>query len=407
VQKQLPILITGGGLGGLCAAFALSCRGYSVRVLERADEIKEIGAGIQLGPNVFRVLDRLGIADRVLERAVFPTRLVLMDSVSGQPVTSIDVQDDFRRRFEYPYALIHRADLLQVLFSQCSSQTSITILTSQRVVRFDDYGDRVVERLDDGSCNEGAALIGADGVASTIRAQLLGDGAPRESGYIAYRTVLRAEEMPPELRDDTMTLWAGPRHHLVHYPLRGHRLYNVVAAFRSERSAEGWETRGDAAELYSHFKEDAPPIKTMLCKIDTWRMWVLCDRDPVKDWSAGRVALLGDAAHPMLQYLGQGAGMAIEDAFVIAEEIAAAHDDYAAAFATYQARRYLRAGRAQLMSRLYGEFFHMAGPSREIRNQFLADRTPAQVRDGLAWLYDGPDLGGPTVGVGKVASVAP
>ena len=406
MQKQLPILIVGGGLGGLCAAFALSCRGYSIRVLERADEIREIGAGIQLGPNVFRVLDRLGIADRVLERAVFPTRLVLMDSVSGQPVTSIDVQDDFRRRFEYPYALIHRADLLQVLFSQCSSQTSITILTSQRVVRFDDYGDRVVARVEDGSYHEGAALIGADGVASTIRAQLLGDGAPRKSGYVAYRTVLRAEDVPPELRDNTMTLWAGPRHHLVHYPLRGHRLYNLVAAFRSERSAEGWDTRGDAAELYSHFADDVPLIRAMLGKIDTWRMWVLCDRDPVEEWNAGRVALLGDAAHPMLQYLGQGAGMAIEDAYVLADEVAAARDDYAAAFGAYQARRYLRAGRAQLTSRLYGEFFHTAGTSRDIRNQFLADRTPEDVRESLAWLYDGPDLRASTDGLGKAASSA-
>jgi salicylate hydroxylase len=406
VQQQLPILIAGGGLGGLCAAFALSCRGYSVRVLERADEIKEIGAGIQLGPNVFRVLDRLGIADRVLERAVFPTRLVLMDSISGQPVTSIDVQDDFRRRFEYPYALIHRADLQQVLFSQCSSRPSVTIVPSQKVVGFDDLGDRVIARVEDGSCHEGAALIGADGVASTIRAQLLGDGAPRKSGYVAYRTVLCAGDVPPELRNNTMTLWAGPRHHLVHYPLRGHRLYNLVAAFRSERSAEGWDTSGDTAQLHSHFQDDVPLIKTMLCKIDTWRMWVLCDRDPVKDWSAGRVALLGDAAHPMLQYLGQGAGMAIEDAFVIADEVAAAHDDYAAAFAAYQARRYLRAGRAQLTSRLYGEFFHTAGPSREIRNQFLGDRTPTEVREGLAWLYDGPDLRGSTDRIGKAASSA-
>jgi salicylate hydroxylase len=203
-----------------------------------------------------------------------------------------------------------------------------------------------------------------------------------------------------------MTLWAGPRHHLVHYPLRGHRLYNLVAAFRSERSAEGWDTSGDTAQLHSHFQDDVPLIKTMLCKIDTWRMWVLCDRDPVKDWSAGRVALLGDAAHPMLQYLGQGAGMAIEDAFVIADEVAAAHDDYAAAFATYQARRYLRAGRAHLTSRISGEFFPAAGPSREIRNQFLGDRTPAEVREGLAWLYDGPDLRAPTDSLGKAASSA-
>jgi salicylate hydroxylase len=278
-----------------------------------------------------------------------------------------------------------------VLFSQCSSQTSITILTSQRVVRFDDYGDRVVARVEDGSYHEGAALIGADGVASTIRAQLLGDGAPRKSGYVAYRTVLRAEDVPPELRDNTMTLWAGPRHHLVHYPLRGHRLYNLVAAFRSERSAEGWDTRGDAAELYSHFADDVPLIRAMLGKIDTWRMWVLCDRDPVEEWNAGRVALLGDAAHPMLQYLGQGAGMAIEDAVTLGAALLRTPDDVPAAFRAYQQARYLRTGRVQLTARFYGEIYHASGVMRELRNRMFQSGDETAGFIGSHWLYEGID----------------
>jgi len=392
VKANLPILVVGSGLGGLFAAFALSCRGYPVRVLERADTVQEIGAGIQLGPNVFRVLEKLGLMEAILAHAITPDRLVLMDSISGQVVTSIDVRGNYRDRFRHPYALIHRGDLLQELLLGCSRRDSITIVTSQRIVGFDDLGDRVVAFSEDGSRHEGVALVGADGLASTIRSQLVGDGVPRRSGYVAYRTVLRVDEVPARLRANTMTLWAGPQHHLVHYPLRGHQLYNLVAAFRSDRCADGWDTQGSAEELYSHFSEDVPDIKAMLRKIETWRMWMLCDRDPIKQWSSNRVTLLGDAAHPMLQYLGQGAGMAVEDAFVLAEEVAASGDDYPRAFVAYQTRRYLRVGRAQLTSRIYGEFFHAAGAAREVRNEFLAGRTEEEARASLAWLYDGPEL---------------
>ncbi len=392
VHTQLPILIAGGGLGGLCAALAIANRGYSVRVLERSPEIKEIGAGVQLGPNVFRVLDALGLATKVLQRAVLPDRLVMMDSLSGQIVTSITVGDAFRSRFGYPYALIHRGDLLRTFCSACSTCPTIQIQTSQRVVEYVDRGDHVIARCDDGREHVGAALVGADGIASVIRAQLVGDGPARRSGYVAYRTVLDVDAMPGNLRANTMTLWAGPQHHLVHYPLRGHRQFNVVAAFRSDDVTEEWDAHGDAKDLARNFGASIPDIKTMLTKIDTWRMWVLRDRAPIKDWSSGRVTLLGDAAHPMLQYLGQGAGMTIEDALLLAEEVETADEDYASAFSRYAARRYLRTGRAQLLSRLYGEFFHATGVSRDIRTEFLRERTDEDAHKSLAWLYDGPDL---------------
>ena len=218
------------------------------------------------------------------------------------------------------------------------------------------------------------------------------DGPPRKSGYVAYRTVLAAKDVPANLRTNNMTLWAGPNHHLVHYPLRDHGLYNLVAAFRSDHVADGWDTHGDAAVLSRSFEPAVADIKAMLGRIETWRMWVLCDRDPVKDWSSGRVTLLGDAAHPMLQYLGQGAGMTIEDALVLAEEVDHAEGDHVGAFARYAERRHVRAGRAQLMSRLYGEFFHATGASRDIRGEFLRARTEKDAHESMAWLYDGPEI---------------
>jgi 3-hydroxybenzoate 6-monooxygenase len=387
-----PVIVVGAGIGGLCAAIALSQRECRVTVLERSREIRGIGAGIQLGPNVFRVLDRLGLTEDVRHAAVFPERLVVRDSMTGDIVTDFSVLGQFRRRFGYPYALIHRGDLHHALLRRCQTHPLITVRPAQAVVDFDVGDDGVIVRTEDGSTHWGAALVGADGIWSYVRARIVKDGLPRRSGHIAYRAVLRADDMPAHLRSNAMTLWAGPRNHLVHYPLRGHELYNVVAAFESDRHSEGWDTTGDPIELWERFAPVVDDVKTILAKIATWRMWVLADRDPISRWSQGCVTLVGDAAHPMLQYLGQGAGMAVEDAIVLAEEVEAAGHCYEQAFAAYEQRRYLRTGRVQLTSRLYGEFFHAEGASRDIRNHFLAERTEEAACESLAWLYDGPDL---------------
>jgi len=388
-SQPLPILIAGGGIGGLTAALALSRHGFRVCLLEQAREFKEIGAGIQLGPNAFKVFDRLGITDQINTTAVFPESLLVMDSITAEEVTRIPLGEKFRDRFRYPYALIHRADIHAVLLLACQNSPLIALVTSQKVVRFEDDGDRVMAYTEDGKSFEGAALVGADGLWSTIRATVVADGPPRVSGHIAYRAVLATEEVPLHLRIPSMTLWAGPRNHLVHYPLRGGELFNLVAVFHSDRYREGWDSAGDPDELKKRFQDVVPDVQTMLGKIESWRMWVLCDREPVKNWSHGRVTLLGDAAHPMLQYLAQGACMAIEDAVVLAEEMDRAAGDHAKAFEAYQERRYLRTGRVQLTARLYGEFFHASGASREIRNQFLRERTAEAARESVGWLYDG------------------
>jgi salicylate hydroxylase len=389
VQDGLPIAIAGGGLGGLTAALALSRQGFLVRLFERAHHFEKIGAGVQLGPNVFRVLESLGIAEDVSCRAVFPDDLVMMDAVSGEVAARISVNGAFKQRFSSPYGLIHRADLHGVLLKHCKACPLIDVQVSQKIVGFVHGADAVTVQFDNGHVCRAAGLVGADGIRSTVRAQLVGDGPPRRSGFVAYRSVLPAEEMPPNLRVNRMTLWAGPKNHLVHYPLRGHQLYTLVAAFQSDRQVEGWSSPGDPRELHDRFEPVVAPVKELLHKVSAWRMWVLCDRDPIAQWSKGRVTLLGDAAHPMLQYVAQGAGMAMEDALTLAEELAAASGDCVAAFKAYQSRRYVRAGRAQLTSRLYGEFFHAAGASREIRNAFLRSHTEEETLDSLSWLYDG------------------
>jgi len=205
--------------------------------------------------------------------------------------------------------------------------------------------------------------------------------------------------VPEHLRRWSMTFWAGEKVHFVIYPLRGGELYNLVAVFHSNRYEEGWDSFGDPAELHERFAKTCEPVRTLLGKIESWRMWVLCDRPPIKDWSRGRITLLGDAAHPMLQYLAQGACMAIEDAVCLANRVEETQRNFPAAFAAYQQARYLRTGRVQIMARVYGEFYHASGVARELRNLMLGARTPEQAFEAMEWLY-GEDFG-PT-GYGRV-----
>ena len=385
----LPILIAGGGIGGLATAYALARKGFSVRVLEQASEFRELGAGIQLGPNIFRALGRIGLTEAMLEDAWRPPAQEMRDALTGALVTRIPLGDEFFARFREPYAVTHRADIHGVFLRACQASNLISLETDQRVDDFEDSGESVMITLNSGERAEGSALIGCDGMWSRTREKIIGDGRPRVSGHIAYRAVLPRDQVPDDLWRPDVVLWAGPRTHFVHYPLRRGTLYNLVAVFHSDRYVEGWNAEADADELWARFTGQRPEVLRLLELIETWRMWVLCDREPIKEWSKGRVTLLGDAAHPMLQYLAQGACMATEDAVWLAEMAAAQPDDLPAAFRAYQQQRYLRTGQVQIMARVYGEFYHARGVAAELRNQMLGSRTPEQSYDGIGWLYGG------------------
>ena len=399
-MSQLPVLVVGGGIGGLAAALAFARNGYTVRVYEQGAEFKEIGAGIQLGPNVFRMFELLNLTGAVGRYAVHPDNLVMMDGITGEEVIRMPVGSAaFRARFGgYPYGVIHRADLHRVFIDACKAESRVEMIVSSRAIGFEERGERVLLRLEGAEAVEGCALIGADGLWSRVREQLLGDGKPRVSGHIAYRAVLPRAEVPADLWQNNVVLWAGPKTHLVHYPLRRGELYNLVAVFHSDKYEEGWDVFGDPEELRQKFASERPEVQRLLAKIDVWKMWVLCDREPVREWARGRVVLLGDAAHPMLQYLAQGANMAIEDAVVMAAYVELAGGDFARAFRWYQDERYLRTARVQVTARYYGDIYHAAGVVREVRNWFLAPR-PRSTADGapdarpsfegVAWLYDG------------------
>lgn len=389
--KDAPILIVGGGIGGLATARALALTGRRVHVLEQGTEFAEIGAGIQLSPNVFRMFERLGVEDAIRRDAVFVDEILFMDSRTGERVMQVPLGTPFETRFGKPYAVIHRGDLHSIFLRACQEMPDlITLETETKVTEYSDRETSVAVRLADGTLREGRALIGADGLWSRIRRQMLDDGPPRVSGHIAYRAVLPYDQVPNNVRWNAACLWAGPKNHLVHYPLRRKELFNLVAVFHSDRYVEGWDLSGDRGELMRCFEGvDARPM-SLLDRITDWRYWVLCDREPIREWFQGNVALLGDAAHPMLQYFAQGACMATEDAVCLADQIETAGDDFPRAFAAYRDARYLRTARVQLMARLLGEIYHAKDVRADLRNHVLGMRTPEQSYEGLAWLYDGP-----------------
>ena len=387
------ILIAGGGIGGLATALGLARRGFRSIVLEKAATLGEIGAGIQLGPNAFHAFDYLGVGDTARAMAVYIDRLRLMDAMQGEEITHIDLGEGFRRRFGNPYAVVHRGDLHGVFLRACREDPLIALRTDSAVAGYAQDGSGVTARLVNGEAVAGAALIGADGLWSNVRRQVVGDGPPRVSGHTTYRSVIPTERMPEDLRWNAATLWAGPKCHIVHYPLQGWKLFNLVVTYHNDAAEPVAGKPVAFEEVMLGFGHIHPRAQDIIRHGSDWKLWVLCDRDPVERWVDGRVALLGDAAHPMLQYMAQGACMAMEDAVCLAQMLADHPGRIEAALEAYRARRLLRTTRVQLMSRAMGEHvYHPAGPHALLRNAIMAAKSSAEWYETIAWLYGGTGL---------------
>jgi 2-polyprenyl-6-methoxyphenol hydroxylase-like FAD-dependent oxidoreductase len=386
-----PVLVAGAGIGGLSTAVALARKGLHVQIHERAEQIREVGAGLQLGPNAFRMFEQLGVVQAMEQIAFQPDAIVLLDSPSGMEICRQELGDSFFQRFGYPYRVGYRADVQSVLLGAAGRYPErIEIHLGSGIRSFVQDEGAVAVTLDGGERATGSALIGADGLWSGTRAALISDGRPRVSGHVAYRAVLPVSEVPDDLLTNDVQIWAGPKHHLVCYKLRGGTLFNIVAIFQSARYLEGWDSAADVLDLKMGFADACPRVQRLLRHVHTWRMWVLCDRDPVQGWSVGRATLLGDAAHPALPYLAQGACMAIEDAVCVANQLTE-HDSVSAAFTAYEDARFDRTASVQLVAREMGEINHATGTAREVRNRALAARDPRN-HEPNAWLFetDGP-----------------
>jgi 3-hydroxybenzoate 6-monooxygenase len=404
------VIVVGGGIGGLSAAFALARKGLRVRVLERSAEFGEVGAGIQIAPNCTRILNAYGLLEEAKALGVLPVSMVMKDALDGTVLTSLDLKD-MERRYGTPYMVIHRSDLHGLFLKACQN-AGVDLRTSQHVTEYETLpsegdtgpsegnagpsggdtgagGARV--RLDDGEVHEARLVVAADGLHSVARRQLVGD-APVSSAYVAYRGAVPMDKVRENnISESDVVVYVGPGCHFVQYPLRGGDMFNQVAVFESPRAKAGEEVWGTPDELDAAFARTTDNVQKGLPLMGRDRWWHMFDRDPIMTWVYGRIALLGDAAHPPLQYIAQGAIMAIEDGYVLAELLAASVDstggsDWGSALAAYQAVRAEHCRRVVTTSRDWGVLWHLDGEKRERRNQILRARDPRDYRF-VDWLY--------------------
>ena len=385
-RSELPVLVSGGGIGGLAAALALVRQGFKVQVFEQAPEIGEIGAGIQLGPNAFHAFDALGVGDKTRARAVFTDCMVMHDALDESEVGKIETGEAFRQRFGNPYAVIHRVDIHKSLLEGAVETGQVEFFTSTRIEKIEQDEGGVTATDQNGKQHKGVALIGADGGKSVVRAQYVND-PPRVTGHVVYRAVVDKAEFPENLRWNAASLWAGPNCHLVHYPLRGGEQYNIVVTFHSREKEEWGVTDGSKEEVLSYFQGICPKARQLIELPKTWKRWATADREPIAQWSFGRATLLGDAAHPTTQYMAQGACMALEDAVTLGEALRVNDNDWVKALDLYQRSRVARTARIVLSGREMGRLYHAKGVERLVRNSLWKGRTQARFYDAIEWLY--------------------
>jgi salicylate hydroxylase len=378
------LVVVGGGIGGLATALAVARTGRPVAVLERSAEFGEVGAGIQLAPNATRILTRLGVLDELCEVGVLPRRIVLADAVAGHELTALDLTD-FPERYGAPYVVAHRTDLHRILLDACRA-AGVALETGVDVTGVRDTGDGVELTCADGQVRTGTAVVGADGLRSRLRRRF-SDDEPVCSGYVAYRGAVPTEQVSrhADLRD--VVAWVGPGLHLVQYPLRSGRMYNQVAVFRSDAYAREEADWGTPAELEERFAVCCDHVRESIPLLGRDQRWPMYDREPLETWATGRVALLGDAAHPMVQYLAQGACQALEDAAALADALA--RGDVRSAFRAYERARAPRAARVQRTARTWGQIWHVDGVAKLLRDELFRQRGERD-HTHVEWLYGCP-----------------
>ncbi len=386
-SSDVDVLIVGGGIGGLANALALTRKGLRVRLLERAPEFGEVGAGMQIAPNCTRILDSWGLLPEVLSLGVQPENLVMRDAVDGSVLTRLDLADA-RERYGSPYVVIHRSDLHGILLRACR-RAGVDLVNDVQVTGYEHVADGVAVVHSSGR-EVAPVVLAADGLNSVAR-RMISDDQPVSSAYVAYRGAIPAGQVAQmDVSMSDVVVYVGPQCHFVQYPLRQGEMFNQVAVFQSAKALAGEEDWGTPDELDAAFAGTCQQVRAGLPLMWRDKWWRMYDRDPIMNWVQGRLALTGDAAHPPLQYLAQGAVMAIEDAWVLSEhvgaQLAAGRLDWDAALAAYNAVRPEHCRRVQTTARAWGELWHLAGAERDARNAVLHRR---DVHDYgfVDWLY--------------------
>lgn len=386
------IIVAGAGIGGLSAALMLAQSGFRVTVLEQSERLEETGAGIQLSPNATRILIALGLGPRLKADAVSPSAVAIR-TASGGRLARIPLGDRAERRYGAPYWSIHRGDLQAALLEAVQASPDIALHLGTRVEDFVEHGNGISAACRHGAASadqHGIALIGADGLWSKLRTRLGHWTQPEFRQRTAWRALIPAASVAPEFRTDEVQLWLGRDAHLVHYPVRGGKLINIVAIVTDQWSEPGWSAEGKRDELLAHYSpwRWAEPVREFLALPERWVKWALYDLPPLHDWGNGRVTLLGDAAHPMLPFLAQGAAMAIEDAAVLTDHLARQPDDPARAMRRYERSRRRRTARVQRAARSNGRVYHLTAGEAVARNLFLRLLGGKMLLRRYNWLYD-------------------
>jgi salicylate hydroxylase len=383
------ILIAGAGIGGLAAALALAQRGCEVTVIDSANEFGEVGAGIQLGPNAVKVLAALGLEAQLQGIASFPESIVIADAAAGKVISRMLLGEAVRQRYGQAYACVHRADLHALLLNAVQAQ-GVRLLPRHSLQKYEHSG-QYVKGLGADFAIKADALVGADGLWSRVRAQLLQEGSAVPTGHAAFRAVLPWHAVPAALREPQVRLWWGAKVHVVSYPLRGEALWNVVVlAEMNSSDDQGWNLTAQHHEVMSRIQETEPLLRSLLEAVGAqpgaWRRWNLFDRRSVsaEQMAQGRVALLGDAAHPMLPYMAQGAAMALEDAWALAHALSVS-ENVCSGLRAYATARAARNARVVRTASRNGRIFHLSGALAFARDTYLALKDTQTV--GLAWLY--------------------
>lgn len=386
-RDGLPILIAGGGICGLATAIALSKAGRKVHIIEREPSLSSEGAGIQLGPNATRILRDLGIEPDFAKHIVAPKYIEIRNGLTGSMLTRLPIQSYSKRRFGAPYWVVHRAALHQALFAQVGKLPGIDISMGCEVTGVEDRGDRICVHTKGTDIEDGIALIGADGIWSSIRAQIFPQAKPRFSGKTAWRTVLYASDVPSLFRETNVGLWLAPDAHLVHYPIEGGSKINVVAVVSENWRSDDWASNANGAALMGHFSHWWAPIRMLLNAQDEWRRWSLYELPTMKRWREGGIVLAGDAAHAMLPFFAQGGVMALEDAAELARAVKRSGQNYHAAWQLFEQERRGRIAHVQYASRKNGRTYHMSGTQAWGRDMALRMTPTSMLLGRYDWLY--------------------
>lgn len=387
MKERRPIIVAGGGIGGLAAAIALADKGWPVQVIERASEFREIGAGIQLGPNGARMLEALGVAPLLAPSAIRLTEIAVYDGLSGSHLASLPLGASAEERYGAPYWAVHRADLHGALLRRCEDIDGVRLRTGVALARLQSTPDGVIVGTETGKNLQGAGLVLADGVWSTGRCQLFPRTEARFLGKTASRALLAAPDAPPSMIEPRVGLWLLPHAHVVHYPVKAGSQLNIVVILKDDWMEQRWDGSGEQVFIEERLASAAPALRELVAIPGQWGRWPLYELDPLKRWSNGLVTLLGDAAHPVLPFLAQGASLALEDAVTLADSLAR-QGHVLAAWQSYGNQRRPRTARLQATSKRNGRIYHLSGPSRLARNLAMRNLPAARLLAQYDWIYE-------------------